>query len=149
MVHQQDAPLVKHSSVLAAAVKTYFEGRKDDLGIVDVFYGDQVQIPNSPTMCVAPSTVRHELRNTGMMLANTHTLDVILYDSRLGDMQDIQMSLDALAETVMDELNGLGRFSGRITYGNVDEVQYGYLVKANRLMRADRIIWTAFTSTER
>lgn len=138
----------KHGSAVALALKTYIESRQEDLEIVDVFYGDQVMIPNSPTVCVEPSLTEREINTTGCSTLNTLTCSVLVYDARLGDVQAIQEGLDTLTETLADELNQLGTLDDLIIYGFASRVEYGYLVKANRLLRADRITWTATTKTE-
>lgn len=138
---------VKDTAELADALRNYFTTRADDLGIVDVFYGDQAMVPNTPTLCVDPSVTEHEITATGMQQANQFNINVILYGAGLGDVEDIQYELDQLSDRVKNDLNVLGTFDGRIIYGFVTRQEYGYLIKSNRLMRANRLVWTATTKT--
>jgi hypothetical protein len=141
-------PRTKYASVVADGVRNYFTERMDDLGIAAVYYGDQMRVPLSPTLCVEPATINRIVNNTGCATENEFALNVILYDARLGDVEGIQFDLDKLAETVMDEINDLGQLDGRVIYIHATAIEYGYLIKSNRLLRADRIIVTAKTKTE-
>lgn len=138
----------KRGSEIANALRNFFTTIKDDLGIVDVFYGDQMRIPNSPTLCVEPATTERVLSNTGLTTANTFYFNIILYDTRLGDVEEIQYTLDQLAEDVVDRLHSIGTLDELIIYGVAERMEYGYLIKSNRLMRADRIMFRAETKTE-
>lgn len=138
----------KYAAPVALALKAHIETLQEDLEIVDVFYGDQVLIPNSPTVCVEPSLTERSLTSTGCAATGTLTCSVLVYDARLGDVQAIQESLDFLTETLANELNQLGTLGGLIVYGFCGRIEYGYLVKSNRLLRADRIIFTATVKTE-
>lgn len=141
----------RRASVIAKALvdqyKTDMAGT-NTFGLNDVFYGDQVKIPKSPTLCIEPAQTVRIVNSTGCQTENDFALNVILYDSRLGDVEGIQFDLDTLAEDIMDDLNKVGTLGDLIVFGHALTIEYGYLIKSNRLMRADRIVFTAKTKTE-
>jgi hypothetical protein len=138
----------KYASVVADGVRNYFTERMDDLGIAAVYYGDQMRVPQSPTLCIEPATINRLVNNTGCAAENEFALNVILYDARLGDVENIQYTLDQLVETVADEINELGTLDDKVIFIHALAIEYGYLIKSNRLLRANRIIVTAKTKTE-
>lgn len=116
-------------------------------GLAECYYGDQVKIPKTPTLCIDPAQTVRNVNSTGEASENDFSFNIILYSAGLGDVQGIQRDMDELAELIMDDLNSLGTLGDLIIFGYAVAIDFHYVVKNNRLMRANRIVWTAKTKT--
>jgi hypothetical protein len=132
----------------------------EGLGLQEVYYGDQQQIPVSPAVCVEAGSVERSLEGVPFQTKNTITVAFMVYHAGLGDIQAIQHTADVLTEDLAEELN---RFSlpavgvnasptgtqvdGLVIYGHTTGIEYGYAVRSNVLMRANRITWEGLTKT--
>jgi hypothetical protein len=126
----------------------------NDLGIVRVYYGDQEYIPEIPAVCVEPANVERALIATSMQTDNEFLVSVLVYCANVEGVEDAQHDADEVAEAVARKINGDGtaggsgtRFGGLVIYGYVQTSQYGYVVKANKLMRANRMLVYARSRT--
>ncbi len=132
---------------IASAIKAVVVANQDELDISDVFYGDQVKIPKSPTVCVEPAKRATEYNGTGFRKANTFTCGIYVYVAKLGDVSEIQTEVDQLSydlAAAIDAASLSGDLADLITWGYCAELNFGYRVKANQLMRCDYIVWTGY-----
>jgi hypothetical protein len=142
-------------SVLTDYLVELLNAHKNDLGIKRVYYGDQEHIPELPAVCVEPSTVQRELVGTAMRTNNLFLISILVYCANVEGVEDAQHDADQFAEAVMRAINNDGtaqqplgtRFGGHVIYGYVQTSEYGYIVKLNKLMRANRMLVFAHSKT--
>jgi len=124
------------------------------VGVKQVHYGDQQLIPQVPMVCVEPALVVRELNGTGMRTLNTIKVSIIVYHTGT-DTQTVQDECDDTTEDIEDFLNkeamsylmGGNLLGGIVTSAFTDSAEHGYVLKSDRMMRANRLILTAFTHT--
>jgi hypothetical protein len=143
-------------SQMARHILRLIENNQAELGIQGAIYGDQMIIPTSPYCCVEPANVRRSYAGVPFMTDNNISVAIILYGTGLEGATDVQEKLDDVSDGVAEFLNqkslpemlGGTLLDGKITDGFVETHEYGYTMKNDRLMRANRIIWTGFTHTK-
>lgn len=126
-----------------------------DLGFKAVFYGDQELIPKTPAAAVSPANITRDLRGVPFQIQTDFALFIIVYGGQLGDQQGNTLEIDRLTEAtslVIDRdglppQHGGTRFNDMIIHGNVLTIDYGYAIRSNKLVRANRITWTGLTKT--
>jgi hypothetical protein len=153
-----DFPTYK-GSVMAETILTLLRENASDLGVPQkgLFYGDQVMIPESPTVCVEPAQRQRVLAGSPMMTDNEVRVGIIVYSTHLDSIEAAQKNGDKTAELIEDFLNLRSQppilydsgdlLGGIITSGFVESCASGYAVKADRRMRANRLIWVGYTHT--
>lgn len=133
------------------------------LGFEDVFYGDQNLIPRSPAACIEPVVIHRELIGLPYNMENRMQVYVYVYFALQSDVQAVQLGVDELAEDTAEVINKDGlppagalasdpdttgtSFGGRVIWGHVAKIEYGYAVKRNQLHRADRLTVDCLTKT--
>jgi hypothetical protein len=153
--HQQDVTQAVFDILVAAAPGLGIAQNADS--VYDVFYGDQVNIPRSPAICVEPAPMRRELKTSsapypGMM--NTFNLLIMVYLYQIGGIGGIQgldKSKDLLLDQVQDVLHADFRLSGNpgsqdpglVIFGFCNSIDPGYTMRNGVLMRCGKISWTA------
>lgn len=126
-----------------------------ELEIEDVWYCDQQKIPKTPAVCVEPGILSRQLQGDPMQTLNTFTIVLIVYGAGLQDLQETQREVDDLCDRLAAKVNlestpgnlGGSQMDGLVIYGMVSEHQYGYAVRSNKLMRANRLVWTGMNKT--
>jgi hypothetical protein len=150
-------PFTVKPSVLAQYFIDFFDTRRNTYGLKDVFYGDQEYIPESPTVCVEPVVLTRELVGVPHRMDNDFGVGVLCYAADPMGNQAAQRDADSLAESIAHDIDidglpdssGGTRFGGLVVHGFVSEYRYGYVVKRNKLMRANRLIVSAMNKTNR
>lgn len=141
----------KASIVTQAVLKTVRDSART-FGIKAVYYGDQDIITEAPAVCVIPATKRKTWVNTGQMVETSFELSLLVYSTSITkSIDDIQADCDALTESLEDLLdvvsspaqNGGTQLGGLITQGICTGIEYGYKRFNDKLVRMNRIIWSA------
>ena len=143
------AGLTNRASVVAQAIQTVLIDNQVALGLTDVFYGDQDIIPRYPCVCVEvdlKSTPPTEVNPMTYGL-NTFEILLILYNSKIEDVDTLRLETDTLAEDIADVMHKDFRLTGLVTFGYVTTIQYGYVVKQGRLVRSAKLTWRAINKT--
>lgn len=150
------ADFTYRGSLVANAIKEFLDVRKESLGVLNVFYGDQSIIPDVPAICVEPALTTRQVSGMPYQTDNTFTINVLVYHTSLEGMEGVQQQCDVVTESVEDALNtesipqqfaGGSRFGGIVLHGHTTRLEYGYKVMSNKLMRCNRIIWQGVTKT--
>lgn len=137
-----------------SALTTHLMGLLNDpvnkaaLGLKRVYYGDQQYIPEVPAVCVEPAVVNRQMVGVPLRTDNEFGISVLVYCANVEGSEDAQHAADVVAEAVIDVLNADGlpahhggtNFGGLVIYGFVQSSEYGYIVKDNKLMRANRMV---------
>lgn len=118
---------------------------KANLGLADVFYGDQDRLPSTPVVCVEPGIKRNLLRQAagGRMLDIVFELTLLSYHSFIQSPQENRRGADALAEAVEAVVHSDRQLGGRVIHGYCVDVQSGYVNKSGSLVRSNKISYQA------
>jgi hypothetical protein len=129
----------RDGSVVATAIQTLLKGAAGGLGVQDVWYGEQTNIPRFPALTVDPAPVKSTLNGVPMMLRNDFTVYVYVYLAKIGDLQATRLACEQLAEAVRDVIHTDKTLGGNIIQGWVTEIEPGFARKSGALLVADRI----------
>ncbi len=141
---------------VADALVARLESQSVTLGLQDVHYGDQRLLPELPAVCVEPNTQERERTGTGERTRNDLSCWVLVYgtidmseDDR--DAQRTQRTVDVLTDLIAVDLNTYAKhgstLGGIITEGLCTRVEYGYAVRERTLLRGNRILFLATSTT--
>lgn len=143
-------------SVVARAIKDFLDAEKANLGVSQVFYGDQRRIPVVPAVCVEPALTERPITSTSYQTTNTFTIGIVVYHTSSEGIEVIQEQCDQVSEDVADAVNAEGissafaggtQFGGKIISGHVVRLEFGYRTLNDQLMRANRLVWEGITKT--
>jgi hypothetical protein len=148
--------LTYRGSVVTKAMIDFLNLEKSNIGIKEVFYGDQAQFLAVPAVCIEPAQTTREVEGIPYQTFNTFSIAILVYHTSLSGTQTIQEVCDVISEDLTDVLNkesisaqagGGTRFGGIIISGHITRHEYGYRMLADKLMRCNRLIWTGLTKT--
>jgi len=116
-------------------------------GIEDVFYGDQLMIPRTPTLCLEPDGKRRELQGVPRRTENTYTMYIILYVSEVQDTSKNARDALVLGEAVEDFLHADPTMNDLVVHSFCSELDPGYRTRQGTRYRACRITFQATNKT--
>lgn len=131
-------------------------GVKAELGLADVWFGDQDNLPRTPALCVEPGVKRRTLKAVQNMTENSIDTYFLLYHSKLGPDTDQQLerrNTVQFAENVEEYLhiNYLRLYDlagNQLTiHGHCSDLDPGFSYKNGTLYNAVRMTWTSLTKT--
>lgn len=147
-------PLQRFLSPIAEYVKALLEA---DAGLAfqRVYYGDQELIDKTPAAAVTPGNVTRALQGVPYQVQADLALYVVVYGGRLGDNQTLNLEIDRLTEATalaIDKDSLSTQFGGtllgdNVIHGHCVTIDYGYAIRSNKLVRANRIMWLGLTKT--
>lgn len=140
--HNQDIVQAVYDLLVAAAPSL---GIASNNGVYDVYYGDQVNVPRTPAICVEPAAMRRELQgasNPPRML-NSFNVLIMVYLQELGGIQKLNKDKDLLLDKIQDALHADYTLGGKVLFGYCSDIDPGYAVRSNVLMRCGKISFTA------
>lgn len=148
-------PFTAKPSILTDHLKVLIEANAVALGIRKVYYGDQAYIPEVPAVCVEPAAITRTMVGVPLRTDNEFNCSILVYCANIEGVEDAQHAADDVAENLVDVINGDGvpaqhggtNFGGLVIYGFVQSSEYGYIVKDNKLMRANRMMVYAMNRT--
>lgn len=138
--------------VFTKKIQAIVEAVKEDLGIVDIFYGDQQQIPRTPTVCVEANEKSRVLAGAPRRVLNELSCFVIIYFSVVNDsVQSNSEGADQLAETVEAEIHKDPTLGGLVIHSLVSRSEAGFqsrfMAGAITRFRASRLTVTGQSKT--
>lgn len=121
-----------------------FEAKKADLGIADVYYGDQERIPRTPAVCFEPGEKDRELNGAPRRTKVDITLYCLVYHNPVKAVSSIREEDDLLAEAIETEIHADRQFldetgDPQVIDSMVTSIESGYQQKANSLFRVSRL----------
>jgi hypothetical protein len=131
----------------ATYIKMILDDAKPQLGVVDVFYGDQRKIPRTPTVCVEPGGKDREYAGAPRAVMNTLELVILVYHMRIADVQSVREEVDTIAEDVEAFLHNDKTVNGLAIDSLVTSMDSGYAVRANTLFRTTRLTFQMRSKT--
>jgi hypothetical protein len=109
------------------------------LGLSAVFFGDQANVPSTPTACVDPGGKSRTLNGAPRRTLVTLTNYVIIYHYEVKSLQQVREDADRLAETVETLIHSDSFMGDSVLDSLVIAVESGYLSRRNSLYRASRL----------
>lgn len=119
-----------------------------ELGLQDVFYGDQDFLPRSPAACVEPNNKKQELKGAPRRTEVTLSVYVIVYFSHIRDTEVNRRDADLLSEAIEAVLHLDAQCGGRVIHSMVTENASGWATKSSTPIRASRLSFEATTQAQ-
>ena len=141
-------PLTPSLSVIANKLFVKFNDNKIDLGLEDVYYGDQNRVPVTPALCIEPETKTNTLKSAFRTVNVEFKVYIIVYHSQVASPQDNRRNADALAEALETFVHADRDLGGLVTHCMIDEIASGYITKGTTLMRASRLTFSAISQNQ-
>lgn len=113
------------------------------LGLLDVFYGDQDYLPRNPCASVEPNKKTQELKGAPRRVLIELGLYVILYVSAISDTQANRRDADRLSEDVEALLHLDAQCGGQVIHSMVTSNESGWATKGSTPIRASRLTFEA------
>lgn len=146
--------LTARTSVVAARIKDVIAARIDDVSLIDppirgVSYGDQMKVPETPWVCVEPSTKNRQWPPTATYMTEIdHEVTIFVYHTNLVDGVEVaRLECDQVTEALEEYLNiNFGKLPDAggnelVVYGYVVTNEHGYSSKNGNLYHAGRMTW--------
>jgi len=110
------APNTDRTTVLCIAIRDLIIANKNELGVVDVFYGNHTMVPNSPSVVVKPGRKSRALNGVAAPGGRTKNqlmalIDVLSAEVLSGE-EEARLAIDTIAENI-EKLLQIGRASCR------------------------------------
>lgn len=141
-----------HTSKLTVVTQAAFDlvnANKIALGLADVWYGEQLRIPDTPAVAIESGNVHRELAGVGAQgrVLNTFTIYIIGYLSKLEDNQITRKEVDELMEAVEAKFTADVTLGGVVIHGFVTDFEPGYTTRQGDSYRVCRLTWQGITKT--
>lgn len=116
----------------------------------DVFYGDQDLVPRYPAIAVESAHIESQLDGANYVTRNTMRVVIIVYASKVQDVQATRLQADQIAVAVRTKLHTDRTMGGNVIHGFVTSIEYGYAVRkasgsTSVMIRAARLTWEGIT----
>ena len=115
---------------------------KDDLGLVDVYYGDQDRLPRTPSVCVDPGQKTSTLSEAQRTTSIEFIVYVYIYANAVDSVQENKRTADKLGEDVERLLNQDPTCGGTVIHGYSQMIESGYVEKSGGILRSSRITFS-------
>lgn len=144
------SPITDRSTVLAKAIQALLTANKTQLGLKEVLYGNQMEIPRTPAVVVMVANKVRELVGVASPGGKTHnrmavTIDLI--NTKVGNEADERLAIDQLAEDVEKLLHQDVKVGGLIIHGFVNNWSPGEVVLRNGQFRTVRMTYVGMSET--
>lgn len=137
-------------TVLAQAIMAVLETNKAALGLDDVLYGDQQNIPKAKTAVVSAGTKNRVLDGVAMpggMSRNFMKVVITIYNSTVGAEEAQRLVVDQQAEAVEAKLHEDTTVGGIIIHGYVESIEPGVTFRAGSMFKATQLTFIGQTKT--
>lgn len=141
--------------VVGGRIFDLITANKAPLAIDNVWYGDQEAVPDGRTVCVEPVNVTRPMSGVPDMVTNTFGVAVLVYVTKVQDVQLTRRECDVLTSAVADLLHQHLNLdddvhtpgSDLVVHGWVVEHLSGYSYKSGKLVRSGRLTWQGISKT--
>ena len=113
------------------------------LGLHDVFYGDQELIANVPALTVESGSKVRDYTQTGLQTDVGITMIFVLFHSRVTDKQVTKKQLDEKAEALETFIHANTNLDGLVINGLVTSSEPGFIDRGRIIFHAHRLTWEA------
>lgn len=130
------------------ALFNYYEENKSQLGLEDVWYGDQSLYPRVPCLAIEPLTVDRVLAGTGIggQTDNRFTVYIYIYHGTLIEVQESRKTCDRLASDVEEATHKNLQLNGIIVHGYITKYESGQADRGS-LLGVTRLTWEGISKT--
>lgn len=115
--------------VFTEKLQAIVESVQADLGIADVWYGDQQQIPRTPTVCVVADGKDRAHAGAPRRVANTLKAFILVYHSKVQDIQLNSKEADKLAEALEAAVHEDPTLGGIVIHSLVTRTESGEMTR--------------------
>lgn len=130
-------------SELITYEKDRIENAKSELGLMDVFLGDQSKIPRTPALAVEPGETRDELVGAPRSSNRTFTFYLMVYHNKVQSGQITRLEAQLFAEAVVRFIHAdpwMGeRPNHLVDHSMVIVNESGYASRDNNLLVTNRL----------
>lgn len=143
-------PLTDKASVVAVAVQALIESNKDALGLDQVYYGDQLNIPNAKCAAVRVGRKTREragVAGPGGRMMNYMPIIINVYNSTVTDEASGRLVVDQIAEAIEDLLHQDITLGGIILDGFVSEFDPDPVFRTGSMYRTVQLSFQARSKT--
>lgn len=140
-------PLTRSEEVVASYILGLLQNAPVDLGIQQVFYGDQTLLPKTPAVCVAPGNKTRSWSGATLRTENMFETYVFVY---YGKIQDVQLNTHAaqtLADAVEDLVMADIKLGGIVIWTLCTQNEPGMISKQGSLMIGNRLTFQSMSKT--
>lgn len=131
--------LTESMHAVSKYLEDLLEGKKEEIGLHSVFYGDQDRIPHTPTACIEPGEKRRQLNGAPRRTEVTITVYVLVYHNPVTSTQTIREENDKVAEAIETEIHKDAYMDGLVVDSMVTMIESGYQMRSNTLFRSSRL----------
>lgn len=124
---------------MADYLKTLIETNRTSLGLADVYYGDQNNIPRTPSACVDPGGKDRGLNGAPRRTLVTLTNYVLIYHNKMTSTEIIRREDDQRAEAIEKLIHQDSQMGGLVIDSMVTGIESGYLMRERTMFRASRL----------
>jgi hypothetical protein len=117
------------------------------LGIEDVFYGDQTQLPRTPAVCVAPGSKRRAWSGASLRTENNFETYVYVYYGKVQDVQANTHAAQTLADAIEDLVMQDIRLGGIVIWTLCTGNEPGMINKMGSLLVGNRLTFESMSKT--
>jgi hypothetical protein len=143
--------LTDRLTVVAQGIIDILERDKAELGIEDVFYGDQSLINGAAVVCVEPGVLQRELAGGGASnrTENILTVFILVYiiGFAKGSNESIRKENDELGERIATRLHEDPQLGGLVNSSFIHSIESGYRLRGDQTHRTARLTWQGTSKT--
>ena len=126
-------------------LKDLMEAHKADLGLEDVWYGDQNKLPRTPCVCIEPGSKTRTLTGAQRNTEPTFEVYLIFYFGKIQDEQVNRRDCDLLAEAAEALIHAQRTFGDTVVHSMVTSIESGYSQKDSTIVMSSRMTVTAYS----
>lgn len=138
------------TTVVAQYILSLITTNKSSLGLDNVLYGDQNEIPPGKTAVVATGRKDRVLQRVAFPGGGTRNRMIVMitvYNNTTGDEATKSLQTDQVAEAVEHLLHQNTTMGGNIIHGFVETWDPGYNFRRGSMFRATQLTFVADTKT--
>lgn len=142
--------LTDKASTVALAIKDLLESNKDTLGLDQVYYGDQINLPNAKCAAVRVGRKTREragVAGPGGRMMNYMPIVINVYNSTVTDEANGRLVVDQLAEAIEDLLHQDITLGGITLDGFVSEFDPDPVFRTGTMFRVVQLTFQARSKT--
>jgi len=143
-------PHTDKTTVLAQYILSQINTNKVVLGVDNVLYGEQNELPPGKTVVVMAGRKDRALQRVAFPGAGTRnrmTVLVTIYNNTVGDEGTKSLETDVLAETIEHFLHQDTEMGGNIIHGFVESWDPGFRYRSGSMFRATQLTFVGQSKT--
>lgn len=131
--------LTDQLSVVTKYIYDLLQSTQSELGLADVWYGDQEKIPRTPCVAVDSGEKTRELNGAPRRTLVNLTIYIMIYHHKVQQTQASRQEVEALSDAVETLLHTDPRLGDNVIHCMVTAMDPGYLQRQATMLRATRL----------